>query len=72
MNKLSGIVFAAGLTPSMVMPARNQRSSVPSKGPSPTNTSEYPNATQRIEIMVTAARLCAIVASTFSLRTMPD
>ncbi|MEY9663153.1 hypothetical protein ABIE80_001861 [Bradyrhizobium diazoefficiens] len=40
MNSDSGIVFAAGLTLSSVMPARNQRSSVPIQGPSPTKQSE--------------------------------
>jgi hypothetical protein len=40
MNSASGIVFAAGLTLSMVMPARNQRSSVPIHEPSPTKASE--------------------------------
>jgi len=56
----------------MVIPARNQRSSVPSQGPSPTNASEYPKATHRIDTTATAARLCAIVASTFFFRTMPE
>ena len=40
MNSASGMVFAAGLTSSIVMPARNQRSSVPIHGPSPTKASE--------------------------------
>jgi len=40
MNSTSGIVFAAALTSSIFMPARNQRSSVPIQGPSPTNASE--------------------------------
>jgi len=40
MKSASGIVFAAGLTLSIVIPIRNQRSSVPIQGPSPTKASE--------------------------------
>ena len=39
-NSASGMVLAAGLTLSIVMPIRNTRSSVPIQGPSPTNASE--------------------------------
>jgi hypothetical protein len=40
MKSASGIVFAAGLTLSMVMPARKARSRLPGHGPSPTKLSQ--------------------------------
>ena len=66
------MVFAAGLTLSIVMPTRNQRSSVPIQRTVADERQRIAEHTQRIEMIATAARLCAIVASTFFLRTMPE
>jgi len=48
----------------LFMPARNQRSSS-SQGTVADEHQRIPNATPELEMIVTAARLCAIVASTF-------
>ena len=65
------MVLAIGDTLSIDTPFRNARDSEPISAPSPLNASEYPTNTQRIDTRNVAARHCAMVASTFFLRTMP-